>query len=52
MCIIELYFAFLVSAIAWGIVYSYNVQGILHIALLMILRDFLLSGVVIATLLW
>jgi len=41
-----------VSAIAWGIVYSYNVREILSIALIMIFRDFLLSGVIIATLLW
>ena len=46
------FLAFLVSAIAWGIVYSYSVQEILNIALLMIFRDFLVSGVVIATLLW
>jgi hypothetical protein len=45
-------FAFPVSAIAWGVVYSYSVQEILNIALLMIFRDFLVSGVVIATLLW
>ena len=41
-----------VSAIAWGVVYSYSVLEILSIALLMILRDFLVSGVVIATVLW
>lgn len=46
------FFAFLVSAIAWGVVYSYSVQEILNIALLMIFRDFLVSGVVVATLLW
>jgi hypothetical protein len=45
-------FAFLVSAIAWGVVYSYSVQEILNIAILMIFRDFLVSGLVIATLLW
>ena len=44
--------ALLVSAIAWGIVYSYNVREILNVAFLMIFRDFLLSGVIIATLLW
>jgi hypothetical protein len=41
-----------VSAIAWGVVYSYSVQEILNIAILMIFRDFLVSGLVIATLLW
>lgn len=46
------FFASLVSAIAWGVVYSYSVPEILNIALLMIFRDFLVSGVVIATLLW
>ena len=46
------FFVFLVSAIAWGIVYSYSVQEMLSIALLMIFRDFLVSGFVIATVLW
>jgi len=41
-----------VSAIAWGVVYSYSVLEILNIALFMIFRDFLVSGVIIATLLW
>ena len=45
-------FAPVVSAIAWGIAYSYNVQEILNIAFLMIFRDFLVCGVVIATLIW
>ena len=50
--IYQTFFVFLVSAIAWGVVYSYSVQEILNIALLMIFRDFLVSGIVIATLLW
>lgn len=45
-------FARIVSAIAWGVVYSYNIQEILSVALFMIFRDFLISGVAIATLLW
>ena len=46
------FFAYLVSAVAWGVVYSYSVPEILNVALLMIFRDFLVSGIVIATLLW
>ncbi|KAF9057179.1 UNC-50 [Panaeolus papilionaceus] len=42
----------LVSAIAWGVVYSYTLFKMLNLALLMILRDFLLSGIVVATILW
>ncbi|TFK41449.1 UNC-50 [Crucibulum laeve] len=41
-----------VSAVAWGVVYSYNIFEIINLALFMIVRDFLLSGVVVATLLW
>lgn len=41
-----------VSAIAWGVVYSYGLVEMLTLAVLMILRDFLLSGIVVATLLW
>ena len=52
LLIYQTFFAFLVSAMAWGVVYSYSVPEILNIAFLMIFRDFLVSGVVIATLLW
>ncbi|KAF6757639.1 UNC-50 [Ephemerocybe angulata] len=41
-----------VSAIAWGVVYSYSVLETLMLALFMVLRDFLLSGILIATILW
>ncbi|KAF9527433.1 UNC-50 [Crepidotus variabilis] len=41
-----------VSAVAWGIVYSYGLLEILNIAMLMILRDFLSTGVLVASLLW
>ena len=40
------------SAVAWGVVYSYNIGDMLGIALMMVLRDFLLSGIVVATILW
>jgi len=41
-----------VSAIAWGVVYSYGIIGTFNLAILMILRDFFLSGVLISTVLW
>lgn len=41
-----------VSAIAWSVVYSYSPLQAVELALLMIFRDYLLMGVMIATLLW
>ncbi|KIM42215.1 hypothetical protein M413DRAFT_444663 [Hebeloma cylindrosporum] len=41
-----------VSAVAWGVVYSYTIGEMLEIALMMVLRDFLLSGIAVATILW
>ncbi|KAJ7636923.1 UNC-50 [Roridomyces roridus] len=41
-----------VSAIAWSLIYSLGIIQALQLALIMILRDFLLSGVVISTILW
>ncbi|KAH6905360.1 UNC-50 [Coprinopsis sp. MPI-PUGE-AT-0042] len=41
-----------VSAVIWGLVYSYNPLKMLGLAALMIFRDFFLSGVMMATLLW
>ncbi|KAJ7154671.1 UNC-50 [Mycena filopes] len=41
-----------VSAFAWSLVYSLSIIQALELALFMILRDFLLSGVVISTILW
>ncbi|OSX63754.1 hypothetical protein POSPLADRAFT_1139493, partial [Postia placenta MAD-698-R-SB12] len=41
-----------VSAIAWSVVYSYSPLQAVKLALFMILRDFLLVGAVIATILW
>ncbi|KAJ3491189.1 hypothetical protein NLI96_g880 [Meripilus lineatus] len=41
-----------VSAIAWSVVYSYNPWQALQLALLMIFRDFLLVGIVVATIVW
>ena len=40
------------SAIAWSVVYSYSVWEALQLALLMIFRDYLLVGIVVATILW
>ncbi|CAA7270258.1 unnamed protein product [Cyclocybe aegerita] len=41
-----------VSAIAWSVVYSYGLMEMLNLALFMILRDFLLSGILVATIIW
>ncbi|QRV81663.1 UNC-50 family protein [Ceratobasidium sp. AG-Ba] len=41
-----------VSAIAWGLVYSMSPLEIIKLAILMILRDFLLVGAAVATLVW
>lgn len=41
-----------VAAVAWSVVYSYGLAGCLKLALLMILRDFLLVGAVVATIFW
>ena len=41
-----------VSAVAWSVVYSYGIWGAIELAILMIVRDFLLVGFVIATILW
>lgn len=42
----------LVSAIAWSVVYAYGPLQAIQLALLMILRDYLLVGIVVATILW
>ncbi|KAK0449637.1 UNC-50 family-domain-containing protein [Desarmillaria tabescens] len=41
-----------VSAVAWAVIYSYTILEAIQLAFLMIARDYLLTGVVIATLLW
>ncbi|TBU52066.1 UNC-50-like protein [Dichomitus squalens] len=41
-----------VSAIAWSVVYSYGIWGAIGLAILMVVRDYLLVGLVIATILW
>ncbi|PBK83420.1 UNC-50 protein [Armillaria gallica] len=41
-----------VSAVAWAVVYSYTIFEAIELAFLMIARDYLLTGIVIATLLW
>jgi UNC-50 family len=41
-----------VSAMAWSVVYSYSLLEFVKLALLMILRDYLCVGVVVATILW
>ncbi|KAJ4466988.1 UNC-50 [Lentinula aciculospora] len=41
-----------VSAITWSFAYSYTVRQAFKLALFMILRDYLLTGIVVATVLW
>lgn len=41
-----------VSAVAWSVVYSYSPFECIKLALLMILRDYLFVGVIVATILW
>jgi hypothetical protein len=41
-----------VSAIVWSIAYSYNPLGAIKLAFLMVFRDYLLVGVVVASILW
>lgn len=41
-----------VSAIAWAAVYKFTVWEAIQLALLMVLRDYLLVGVVVSTVLW
>lgn len=41
-----------VSAVAWSVVYSYGIWGAIELAILMIIRDYLLVGALIATILW
>ena len=43
---------FAVSAIAWAVVYSYSIFDTIKLAVLMILRDYFLSGIIIASILW
>lgn len=40
------------AAVLWGIAYSYSVLDFIPLAFKMIVRDFLLSGVIMATILW
>ncbi|KAH9849020.1 UNC-50-like protein [Lenzites betulinus] len=42
----------IVSAVAWSVVYSYSLWGAIELAFLMIIRDFLLGGIVVATAIW
>ncbi|CAE6362736.1 unnamed protein product [Rhizoctonia solani] len=44
--------ALCVSAIAWGLVYSLSPFEIIKLSLLMVIRDFILSGAVVATIVW
>ncbi|KAI4523445.1 UNC-50 [Schizophyllum commune] len=41
-----------VSAIAWGFVYSFGLVGTIRLAILMVLRDYLLTGIIVATIIW
>ncbi|KIY48492.1 UNC-50 protein [Fistulina hepatica ATCC 64428] len=41
-----------VSAVAWSVVYKYSLAQAARLALLMILRDYFLTGIIIASILW
>ncbi|KAF5383113.1 hypothetical protein D9615_005058 [Tricholomella constricta] len=41
-----------VSAIAWAVVYQYSIFETIELAFFMIVRDYLLTGIVVATILW
>ncbi|KAF8067747.1 UNC-50 [Lyophyllum atratum] len=41
-----------VSAIAWAVVYQYSIFEAIELAFFMIVRDYLLTGAVVATILW
>jgi UNC-50 family len=41
-----------VAALAWSVVYSYGLVDCFKLAVLMILRDFLLVGIIVATIFW
>ena len=41
-----------VAAIAWSLVWSYGLYDTIRLVFLMVFRDFLFVGVILATLLW
>lgn len=43
---------FIVSAVAWSVVYSYTPFQAIRLALLMIIRDYLFFGALMATIMW
>ncbi|KAF8237381.1 UNC-50 [Tricholoma matsutake] len=51
--ILVLIFACLcVSAVAWSVVYSYSIFETIELAFFMVVRDYLLTGMAVATVLW
>ncbi len=40
------------AALAWSVVWSYGLYDAIRLVFLMVFRDFLLVGVILATLLW
>ena len=40
----------IVTAITWSIVYSYDLIGVVRLVFMMVFRDFILTGLIIATL--
>ncbi|KAF9067081.1 UNC-50-like protein [Rhodocollybia butyracea] len=41
-----------ISAMAWSLAYGFSAQQAIQLALLMVLRDYLVTGLVVATVLW
>lgn len=45
-------FEFIVAAVVWAVTYNLSPFQYLRLAAIMIIRDYLATGVVVATLLW
>jgi hypothetical protein len=41
-----------VNAIAWGLVYHLSIWGVARLVVLMVFRDFLGAGLIMATFVW
>lgn len=52
LCHISLPYMLVAAAIAWSVFWSYGLYDTIRLVFLMVFRDFLLVGVISATLLW
>lgn len=51
-CFLFLFFSFLVSAIAYGLAFTSGIVVIMKLWVYMVLQDFLLIGIIVATTTW